>query len=54
MGVLGLGLKLKQGIKTIKSVAPKPSNEARIEWLKKAAKKKQQYSKDYYEGRGSR
>ena len=51
MGVLGLGLKLKQGIKTIKSVAPKPSNEARIEWLKKAAKKKRQYSKDFYEGK---
>ena len=51
MGLLGLGLRLKQGIKAIKSVKPTPSKEARIEWLKKAAKKKRQYSKDYYEGK---
>ena len=35
-------------LKTIKSVKPTPSKEERIEWLKKAAKKKRQYSKDYY------
>ena len=38
MGLLGLGLKLKQGIKAITSVKPTPGKEARIEWLKKAAK----------------
>ena len=38
-------------IKTIKSVAPKPSKEARIKWLKDTVKKKRQYSKDFYEGR---
>ena len=40
MGILGLGFKLKQGIKAIKSVKPTPSKEERIEWLKRAAKKK--------------
>jgi len=55
MGFFKLGQELgKATFKTIKGVKPKPSKEARIEWLKKAAKKKQQYSKDYYEGRGSR
>ncbi len=42
---------LKEGSKVIKSVKPTPSKEERIEWLKGAAKKKRQYSKDYYEGK---
>ena len=56
MGFFKLGFEvgkkaLKEGTKTIKSVPPKVSKEARIEWLKKAAKKKRLYSKDYYEGK---
>ncbi len=52
MGYFKLGQELgKAAFKTIKGVKPKPSKEARIEWLKKAAKKKRQYSKDYYEGK---
>ena len=41
----------KKVAKTISSVAPKPSKEARIEWLKKAVKKKRPYSKYFYEGK---
>ena len=41
----------KQQLQPIKSVTPTPSKEARIEWLKRAAKKKRPYSKDYYEGK---
>ena len=48
---MGFWTKIPQVIKTIKSVTPKPSKEARIEWLKKAVKKKRQFSKDYYEGK---
>ena len=37
----------KQQIQPIKSVTPTPSKEARIEWLKKAAKKRR-YSNKFY------
>ena len=44
---MGFWTKIPQLVKTITKVKPKPSKEARIEWLKKAAKKRR-YSKDFY------